>query len=207
MKKMITKISFATVFIFGLFASMASAHVEVTPKSSTVGEEETYTVKIPVEKEVATTKIALKMPSGVEFDSYQPVAGWNFTTQKGSGGKVTSITFEANGQGILPGQFQQFVFAVKNPDNAGKITWDAYQYYKDGSVVEWTGDEGSESPHSITDIVTATAGNQQQGQVVTQTNKAEEVKTTSPKNNSLPLILSIAALALAAVAFASSRKK
>jgi uncharacterized protein YcnI len=205
MKKMIGKISFATVFLFGLFASMASAHVEVTPKSSTTGEEETYTVKVPVEKEVATTKFTLKMPLGVEFDSYQPAAGWNFTTQKGSDGKVTSVTFAATGQGILPGQFQQFVFAVKNPDNAGKITWDAYQYYKDGSVVEWTGDEGSDAPHSITDIVTASAGDQQHGQAITQ--KVEKVKTTSPKNNSLPLILSIVALALAAVAFSSSRKK
>jgi uncharacterized protein YcnI len=207
MKKMITKISFATVFLFGLFASMASAHVEVTPKSSTTGEEETYTVHVPVEKEVPSTKITIKMPSGTEFDSYQPVAGWNFTSQKGSGGKVTSITFEATGQGILPGQFQQFVFAAKNPDNAGKITWDAYQYYKDGSVVEWTGDEGSDSPHSITDIVTATAGDQHQDQAVTQTNKVDKVNTTSQKNNSLPLILSIVALALAAVAFSSSRKK
>ncbi|MCQ6281203.1 DUF1775 domain-containing protein [Bacillus sp. EB600] len=69
----------------------------------------------------------------------------------------TSITFLATGEGILPGQFQQFVFTAKNPDRATKADWDAYQYYKDGSVVEWTGDEGSKSPHSITDIVKGTS--------------------------------------------------
>ncbi|WP_256237491.1 DUF1775 domain-containing protein [Bacillus sp. EB600] len=63
----------------------------------------------------------------------------------------------ATGEGILPGQFQQFVFTAKNPDRATKADWDAYQYYKDGSVVEWTGDEGSKSPHSITDIVKGTS--------------------------------------------------
>ncbi|MED1472170.1 hypothetical protein [Bacillus salipaludis] len=34
---------------------------------------------------------------------------------------------------------------------------DAYQNYKDGSVVECTGNEGSDAPHSITDIVVSTS--------------------------------------------------
>jgi uncharacterized protein YcnI len=207
MKFMITKIAFATMLIFGLFSSMASAHVSVIPKSSTTGAWETYTVKVPVEKEVATTKFTLKMPAGVDFQSYQPVQGWNFTNQKGSDEKVTTITFETTGEGILPGQFQQFVFVAKNPENAQKAAWDAYQYYKDGSIVEWTGDEGSKAPHSITDIVTAVASDQQQAEPEKTTKKADEVKSTPEKNNSLPLILSIVALALSAIAFASSRKK
>jgi uncharacterized protein YcnI len=209
MKKMITKISFATVIIFGFFSSVASAHVKVNPKTSATGEEETYTVKVPVEKEVASTKFTLKMPSGVEFDSFQPVAGWNFSSQKDSDGKVSAITFESTDKGILPGQFQQFVFVAKNPNSAQKVTWDAYQYYKDGSVVEWTGDEGSESPHSITDIVVARAGDQQQGQAVPQTKDKTktDVKPNSGKTNSFPLILSIVALALSASASVASRKK
>lgn len=208
MKKIIAKISMATVLFFG-FSSMASAHVTVNPKSSTTGAWETYTVKVPVEKEVATTKFTLKMPSGVEFKSYQPVAGWNFSSQKGSDGKVTAVTFETTDQGILPGQFQQFVFVAKNPESAEKAAWDAYQYYKDGSVVEWTGDENAKTPHSITDIVVA-AGDQHQGHDMTQTKetkKVEEVKTTSEKASSLPLNLSIVALVLSLLAFVSSSRK
>jgi uncharacterized protein YcnI len=207
MKFIITKIAFTTLLIFGLFSNMASAHVSVIPKSSTTGAWETYTVKVPVEKEVATTKFTLKMPAGIDFQSYQPVQGWNFSSQKGSDEKVTTITFESTGEGILPGQFQQFVFVAKNPENAQKAAWDAYQYYKDGSIVEWTGDEGSKAPHSITDIVTASASDQQQKEPAKETKKADEVESTPEKNNLLPLILSIVALALSAIAFASSRKK
>ncbi|WP_231507676.1 DUF1775 domain-containing protein [Bacillus sp. UNC41MFS5] len=85
--------------------------------------------------------------------SYQPVSGWKYSDEKDSKGLVKSFTFEATGEGILSGQFQQFTFVGKNPDNATKAAWDAFQYYKDGSIVEWTGDESSQSPHSITDIV------------------------------------------------------
>src|SRR3954453_4351087 len=95
------------LFLF-LFSSVASAHVTVVPKTSTTGAWETYTVKVPVEKEVPTTKFTLKTPAGVEIESYQPVPGWNYAADKDSNGKVKSITFETTGEGILPGQFQQF---------------------------------------------------------------------------------------------------
>ena len=155
MKKM-SKVFLPTVLGLFLFSSVASAHVTVAPKTSTTSAWETYTLKVPVEKDLPTTKVTVKVPSGVEIESYQPVPGWNYTTEKDSNGKAKTFTFEATGQGILPGQFQQFVFVAKNPDQATKAAWDAYQYYKDGSVVEWTGDEGAKTPHSITDIVKAT---------------------------------------------------
>jgi uncharacterized protein YcnI len=135
------------------FSSMASAHVTVMPKTSSTGAWETYTLKVPVEKDVATTKVTVKAPEGVEIMSYQPVPGWTYSSEKDASGKVKTITFESTGEGIQAGQFQQFVFVAKNPDKAVKAAWDAFQYYKDGSVVEWTGDEGSDAPHSITDIV------------------------------------------------------
>ena len=33
--------------------------------------------------------------------------------------------------------------------------WNAYQYYKDGTIVEWTGDDDADTPHAITSIVDA----------------------------------------------------
>src|SRR5689334_22207771 len=92
--KKISKVFLPTVLGLFLFSSVASAHVEVTPKTSATGEEETYTVKVPSEKDVPTTKFTIKIPDGLDFDSFEPLAGWNFTTQKGSDGKVKSITFE-----------------------------------------------------------------------------------------------------------------
>lgn len=212
MKKTMTKVSkvlLPTILGLFLFASMASAHVTVVPKTSATGAWETYTVKVPVEKEVPTTKITLKTPAGVEIESYQPVPGWNYTAAKDSNGKVKSITFETTGEGILPGQFQQFSFVAKNPDKAGEIAWDAFQYYKDGSVVEWTGNEGADSPHSITDIVVGTTTDDHHDvPAKTEDTKNNDTNTTGTgQTNSLPLILSIVSVILSLVALIFAIRK
>ncbi|MFK9094518.1 YcnI family protein [Bacillus salipaludis] len=216
MKKMMGKISkifIPAVISLFFFSSIASAHVTVVPKTSATGAWETYTLKVPVEKELATTKVTVKAPEGVEVMSYQAVPGWTYSSEKDASGKVTTFTFEATGEGILPGQFQQFVFVAKNPDKATKAAWDAFQYYKDGSVVEWTGDEGSDSPHSITDIVTA-ASTDHHDTATTEhaekTDKAQptEVEKEDERSDSLPLILSgIAALLSLAALVLAFRKK
>jgi len=196
-----------------IFAGAASAHVTVAPQTSTTGAWETYTVKVPVEKEVPTTKITLKTPAGVEIESYQPVPGWKYSAEKDSNGKVKTLTFEATGEGIQPGQFQLFSFIAKNPTDAGEIAWDAYQYYQDGSIVEWTGNEGSDTPHSITNIVTETTDKQSSGATTDDTKKAAPQTGTASaedtdKSSPLPLVLSIIAVILSlAAAILAARKK
>ena len=213
MKKIMVRNS--QVFILAVislffFSSSAEAHVTVMPKTSTTGAWETYTLKVPVEKDMATTKVTIKVPQGVEVMSYQPVPGWTYTTEKDASGKIKTFTFEATGEGILPGQFQQFVYVAKNPVQATKAAWDAFQYYKDGTVVEWTGDEESDAPHSLTDIVTSsttvqTEKNQTQNTEKTKTEVAEKSTETAM---SLPLILSGLATVLALIAlFLAIRKK
>ncbi|WP_416292635.1 YcnI family protein [Paenibacillus illinoisensis] len=137
-----------------LFAGFASAHVTVSPAAAQTGAWQTYTIKIPSEKDLPTTKITMKVPEGVAFKQYQPLAGWKITTEKNSSNEVTSITWEVDGdnEGILAGQFQQFNFVAQNPDTATEVAWDAFQYYSDGSIVEWTGQPSDSTPHSITAI-------------------------------------------------------
>ena len=192
-----------------LFASVASAHVSVVPKQSTTGAWETYTVKVPVEKDVPTTKITIKAPAGLEIKSYQPAPGWKYSDKKDAKGLVKSFTFEATGEGILSGQFQQFTFVGKNPDNATKAAWDAFQYYKDGSIVEWTGDEGSESPHSITDIIAGSTEDHHDAKNTNQeTQKTDKVETKTEKTgDSLPLILSGLAVLFSLVAIVRTFRK
>ncbi|MBM7651082.1 YcnI family copper-binding membrane protein [Neobacillus cucumis] len=212
--KKISKVIVPTVLSLFLFSSVASAHVTVMPKTSTTGAWETYTVKVPVEKEVPTTKFTIKAPTGVEIMSYQPVPGWNYTADKDASGKVKLFTFTATGEGILPGQFQQFTFVAKNPDKATQIAWDAYQYYKDGSIVEWTGDESAKAPHSITDIVAGTStDDHHDDQTVTEDTKQDATKTTDVKttnneqSNTLPLVLSIVSVLLSLFAVVRSFRK
>jgi len=207
--KKISKVVLPTVLGLFLFSSVASAHVSVVPKTSTTGAWETYTIKVPVEKEMPTTKVALKTPAGVEIESYQPVPGWNYTADKDSNGKVKTIIFKSTGEGILPGQFQQFSFVAKNPDKAGEIAWDAFQYYKDGSVVEWTGDESSDSPHSITAIVagTSTDDHHDEQAKTEDTNKNVTKSADTKQSSSLPLILSIVSVILSLVALVAAFRK
>ncbi|WP_135122137.1 YcnI family protein [Jeotgalibacillus proteolyticus] len=200
-------LSFLGIF---LFCSIASAHVTVTPDESTTGAWETYTMKVPVEKDVATTKVTLKVPEGLEVKSYQPVPGWNFTSEKDANGKLATITYETTGEGILPGQFQQFTFVAKNSDTATKAVWDAFQYYKDGTVVEWTGDEGSEKPHAITNIVAGAAeGNNHDADSAKEETKNDKSNDTQSngQSNSLPLILSSLAAILSLAAFVLAVRK
>jgi uncharacterized protein YcnI len=202
MKKLIV----LTILGLFLFANAASAHVSVVPKTSATGAWETYTVKVPVEKNTPTTKFTLKTPEGVEIESYQPVPGWNYSADKDASGKVKSITFEAIGEGILPGQFQQFTFTAKNPDKAGQIAWDAFQYYKDGTIVEWTKAEGGDTPHSITDIVAGTAADEHHHDAApAKTDKAAE--PTAAKSNTLPVILSIVSVVLSLLALIVAFRK
>ncbi|WP_340022991.1 DUF1775 domain-containing protein [Paenibacillus sp. FSL K6-1096] len=132
-----------------LFAAAASAHVTVSPAESGTGAWETYTLKVPSEKDIATVQVDLRIPAGAEFKQYEATPGWEVTVE---GNKVSWI---AKDGGIAAGQFQRFYFTAKNPDTAGDIAWDAYQHYADGSLVQWSGEPGTDSPHSITSIVEA----------------------------------------------------
>ncbi|WP_458120395.1 YcnI family copper-binding membrane protein [Paenibacillus sp. Z6-24] len=154
--RMISLTSAAVLAGFVTFAGVASAHVTVKPAASMTGAWETYTIKVPSEKEIPTTKVTLKVPENLSFKQYQPVPGWKTTTEKNDAGEIAAITWEAESGGIEAGQFQQFVFVGENPAKDSELAWDAYQYYSDGSIVEWTGDEGSDTPHSMT-VVSAEA--------------------------------------------------
>ncbi|MBC1785107.1 DUF1775 domain-containing protein [Listeria welshimeri] len=131
----------------------ASAHVSVSPNESTVKSWETYTMKVPSEKEMASKKIVLKIAKGVSFESYEPVSGWTTTVDKKNG----TVTWQTEGNGIEKGQFQRFSFIAKNPSEEGDVAWNAYQYYEDGSIVEWVGAEDSETPHATTKILKESA--------------------------------------------------
>ncbi|MCQ4085302.1 YcnI family protein [Saccharibacillus sp. JS10] len=173
-KKIMTLAAPATA-AFLLFATVASAHVTVLPKESATGAWETYTMKVPVEKDVNTNKVVLKMPEGVEFQQYEPIPGWTTTVDESAG----TVTWEAEGDGIGAGQFQRFTFVAKNPAAEGEVAWDAFQYYTDGSIVEWTGDENAATPHSMT-MIGAAAGEttaNAHGQAVGTDNAADEATT------------------------------
>lgn len=199
-KKALIFISAVTLSLVG-FTATASAHVSVKPAESAAGSWETYTMKVPVEKNEPTTKVVLKMPAGVEFQQYQPIPGWKTSVSKHDD-KAVSVTWEAKDGGIQPGQFQQFTFVAKNPEKSGDAAWDAYQYYKDGSIVEWTGDEKADTPHSITKITKSASVTDAHG--AEQSN--EESKSGVSALDIAAIVLSAAAIILSIAALVKKKR-
>ncbi|MFI2981546.1 MULTISPECIES: YcnI family copper-binding membrane protein [Bacillus] len=199
-KKALLFISAVTLSLVG-FTATASAHVSVKPAESAAGSWETYTMKVPVEKNQPTTKVVLKMPAGVEFQQYQPIPGWKTSVSKHDD-KAVSVTWEAKDGGIQPGQFQQFTFVAKNPEKSGDAAWDAYQYYKDGSIVEWTGDEKADTPHSITKITKSASVTDAHG--AEQSN--EESKSGVSALDIAAIVLSAAAIILSITALVKKKR-
>jgi uncharacterized protein YcnI len=149
------RLSFVVSGVLGVGAMLAVsapawAHVVVSPEVVTAGDYETLTVSVPTEKEIPTTEIRVEVPEGFLLSGVQPVPGWEHTFEE-DGGVVTAVTF--SGGEIRPREFQQFLVQAQAPEEPGEYPWKAFQTYKDGSVVEWTGAPDSEEPASVVEVV------------------------------------------------------
>lgn len=161
MKKWMTALPVFLITMF-VFAGIASAHVKVYPQQVVKGTYETFTVNVPSEKEKAkTTKVKLMIPNGVTISGVEPKPGWQDQLNKDSTGKITSITWKAEDDGLSPGEFTELKMQGKVEDNAKKLTFKAYQTYSDGSVVKWIEDEESDHPASVTKVVASNNDSQQ----------------------------------------------
>ncbi len=136
--------------------TIASAHVTVWPQTSAPGAFETYTVRVPSERPSATTRIELDIPDTVTFSKVAPKTGWRYELLRNAAGKVTGVTW--SGGSLGPDEFDQFVFQARNPKEPGKVAWKARQLYADGTTVEWTGPEGSNTPASVTEMKAGAGG-------------------------------------------------
>lgn len=187
--------------VFG-FSMSVSAHVTVSPATSQAESYETYTMKVPNEKAIATTKVVLVVPESANFLNYQPIPGWKVTTTTNKADKIERVTWEKqNGDGgIASGQFQSFQFVAQNPTKTGELKWNAYQYYADNSIVEWTGDADTDTPRSQTVIEQANTKTDAHGATATVKEKDTTTKTSQTIGlwfvSGLALLLSLAALVL-----------
>lgn len=178
------------------FAGPASAHVTVWPKETTTGAYEKYTVRVPVEKDVNTTKVRLEFPDGFTMSTVQAMANWSYELEKDSEQRIIAVTWTATGEGIKAHEFMEFAFVGKNPKEAGTLAWKAYQTYADGSTVEWTGDQGSDTPASVTTIQ---QGSDDHGHA------APKTASTGVSSGTISLLLSGLALLLSLISLFRKR--
>jgi len=128
----------------------ANAHVRVKPVESKPGIIEAYQVTVPTEGKVATVRVELVVPEGVELVS---VADGDdpHDVRKGDAG-TTVITWRGE---ILPGFARQYSFTARNPRTGSQISWVAHQYFADGTVADWADVPGSKRPASVTKLTAA----------------------------------------------------
>ncbi|WP_407945734.1 YcnI family copper-binding membrane protein [Paenibacillus puerhi] len=206
--------AFALVLLLSMLISgVASAHVTVLPKESTQGSYEKFAVRVPTEKTIPTVKVEVKFPlDSVSISRFEPKPGWTYELTK-EGDKITGVIWTATGEGLGATEFGEFYMQGKVADTATAITWKAYQTYKDGSVVEWVGAEGSDKPASVTKVNAKPAGAGTDGHGHTTAPAAgaasETTEASAAQSSSLPLYLSIAAVILSAASLlvTLSRKK
>lgn len=158
----------------GLFFLPATAfgHVTLSPDSASAGSWTTFAVKVPNESDsAATVKLALKMPPGVTYASYEPVPGWDVKVIKTKLAKpiqseegpvnevVSEIEWTASGGGVKPGQFVPFGLTIPVPGKTGEtLTFKAVQTYSDGKISRWIGASGSDQPAPTVKVTAAEAG-------------------------------------------------
>jgi uncharacterized protein YcnI len=185
-----------------LAPSAARAHVTVWPKSAAHGAYERYVVRVPNEKNVATTRVEIRFPAEVRISSFLDVAGWKLEVVTDSAGKITGAVWTGN---LPPKRFVEFPFVAVNPKEGASVVWPAFQTYAGGEIVEWTGPEGSKAPASVT---TLTARPAAAGSNAADTTARAAMGTASGgAGSSTPLYVSLAALALALVSLGLSLRR
>lgn len=140
----------------------ASAHVTLQPDEAVAGDYTVIDVRVPNERDsAATTKVDVQFPAGFASASYQRVDGWSVEVKtsklaeplSGHGEQISEgvsrmiWTADSDGDGIQPGQFQDFPISVQIPDQPGDaLTFKALQTYDNGEVVRWIGAPGTDEP-------------------------------------------------------------
>ena len=136
-----------TVALLALNVARADAHAVVSPPVAKSATLQQFSLSVPTEKEKATTtKVELDLPSGFALDSYEPAPGWKRSVaQKGSGDSAVVQKVIWSGGHVPTEEDSVFHF---NADATKSQTYKfrVEQTYSDGSVVDWSGPESSDTP-------------------------------------------------------------
>lgn len=126
---------------------LAFGHAVVYPRTSTPGAYERYVLRVPNEKNSATTRVEIRFPAELRVTSFEDVPGWQLDVLTDSAKRIVGAVWTGT---LAPQRFVELPFMAANPKSGDRLVWPAYQTYADGERVEWTGDEGSKRPASVT---------------------------------------------------------
>ena len=155
-RRLVTPVAVVAALVF---AASASAHARVSPSITLAKAGEVFTLAVPTEKENATTtKIEFTPPQGFNIDSFVPSPGWKRSLQQTGSGEeavITKVTWD--GGKVPTGEDAAFSF-IATADAARTYTFAVRQTYSDGSVVDWSGPESSDTPAPTVEAKTSFGG-------------------------------------------------
>ena len=142
-----------------LTAAPAFAHAEMSPPIALAKTLQLYTLAVPTEKENATTtEVSLTLPSGFSIDSFVPSPGWKREVQQtGSGENAVIQRVTWTGGKVPTGDDSVFQFLATASD-AKTYTFGVRQTYSDGSIVDWSGPESSDTPAPVVEAKSSLGG-------------------------------------------------
>jgi len=127
-------------------APLAGAHVSVLPERAVRGEAREFTIRVPNERDVATTAVTVAFPDQVTVYAFaDPPGGWTAEPLRAPDGSFSGVRY-AGGRIPVHGYADFTILAT--PFDAGRAVFTARQGYADGTVKPWTGppDEPGELP-------------------------------------------------------------
>ena len=118
-----------------LFSSaVAQAHTTIWPRESIAGAMEKYTVRVPAESQVMSKGAELEVPDGVFVQTIGVPAGWKYDVKR-QNGRIVSIAWHMD---INPGEFAEFTFVARNPENKNQLVWKLREVFADGKITDFT---------------------------------------------------------------------
>jgi len=134
-----------------VWAPAAFAHAAISPPVAKTGVLQQFTLAVPTEKENATTtQIELTVPDGVAIDSFEPEPGWTrHVSQTGSGDSAVVQRVTWTGGKVPTEDDAVFRFQATLTGGSKDYVFEVRQTYSDGSVVNWSGPESSDTPSPV----------------------------------------------------------
>lgn len=140
-------------------ASSAWAHAEISPAVAKSKTAQLFTLAVPTEKEgLTTTKVELTPPSGFGIDSFVPAVGWKREVQQAGSGESTTIQRVTWTGGKVPTEEDAVFQFLATPESSKTYDFRVTQTYSDGSLVDWSGPESSDTPAPVIEAKSSLGG-------------------------------------------------
>ena len=130
-----------------IIAASAGAHAQMSPAVALTKHGQLFTLAVPTEKaNVTTTKVELTPPDGFAIDSFVSSPDWTRNVKSIGSGEQTKIQQVAWSGGHTPTEEDAVFQFLASADSSKTYSFKVRQTYSDGSVVDWSGPESSDTP-------------------------------------------------------------